>query len=111
MCIRDSCYAALAIVPTIWFAAAVVIAAHVFGSMLWVASNVLLQMRVPDQFRGRVFSAELIVMALVQSAVAYSTAVALDLWHVDPRLLAALVGLGLWVPAVIWALAPQPSHR
>ena len=102
--VAGACYAALAIVPTIWFAAAVVIAAHVFGSMLWVASNVLLQMRVPDEFRGRVFSAELIVMALVQSAVAYSTALALDLWHVDPRLLAALVGLGLWVPAAIWAI-------
>jgi predicted MFS family arabinose efflux permease len=102
--IAGACYAALAIVPTIWFAAGVVIAAHVFGSMLWVSSNVLLQIRVPDEFRGRVFSAELIVMAVVQSAVAYATAVALDVWHVDPRALAAVVGLGLWVPAAMWAV-------
>lgn len=108
--VSGACYAALAIVPTIWFAAGVVIAAHIFGSMLWVASNVLLQMRVPDEFRGRVFSAELIVMAVVQSAVAYTTAVALDQWHMDPRMLAAVVGLGLWVPAAFWAFDRRPPR-
>jgi len=101
--IAGACYASLAIVPTIWVAAAAVVAAHVFGSILWVASNVLLQMQVPDQFRGRVFAAELIALALVQSTVAYVTGVALDVWHADPRVLAALVGAGLWVPATFWS--------
>lgn len=106
--IAGASYAALAIAPSIWFAAGVVVLSHVFGSILWVASNVLLQMRVPDQFRGRVFAAELIVMAIVQSAVAYATAIALDAWHVDPRVLAAIVGLSLWVPASAWAFSRQP---
>jgi hypothetical protein len=100
--IAGACYASLALVPNIWIAAVAVIAAHVFGSILWVSSNVLLQMQVPDTFRGRVFSAELIALALVQSAVAYATAFALDVWHVDPRVLAGVVGLGLWVPALAW---------
>lgn len=110
--ISGACYAALAIAPTIWFAAGAVIAAHVFGSILWVASNVLLQMRVPDEFRGRVFSAELIVMALVQSAVAYATGALLDQWQVDPRVLAAFVGLSLWIPATAWLLTgARPRQR
>ena len=109
--ISGACYAALAIAPTIWFAAAAVIAAHVFGSILWVSSNVLLQMRVPDEFRGRVFSAELIVMALVQSAVAYATAAALDRWHVDPRVLAAIVGFSLWIPATAWLAGRRATYR
>jgi hypothetical protein len=111
--IAGACYAALAIAPTIWFAAAAVVAAHVFGSILWVSSNVLLQMRVPDEFRGRVFSAELIAMALVQSAVAYLTAVALDRGHADPRALAAVVGLALWIPALLWtrSVARQPTKQ
>jgi len=72
---------------------------------------VLLQMKVPDEFRGRVFSAELIAMALVQSGVAYATAVALDRGHSDPRTLAAVVGFALWIPAVLWATTRprQPS--
>lgn len=96
------CYASLAIVPNIWIAAVMVVASHVFGSILWVSSNVLLQMQVPDEFRGRVFAAELVVLALVQSTVAYATAVALDQGHMDPRVLAAIVGLGLWGPALLW---------
>jgi predicted MFS family arabinose efflux permease len=103
--IAGACYAALAIVPTIWLAAAAVVAAHIFGSILWVSSNVLLQMKVPDEFRGRVFAAELIVMALVQSAVAYTTAVALDRGQADPRVLAAVVGFALWIPAALWLVS------
>jgi hypothetical protein len=103
--IAGACYAALAIVPTIWLAAAAVVAAHIFGSILWVSSNVLLQIKVPDEFRGRVFAAELIVMALVQSAVAYTTAVALDRGQADPRVLAAVVGFALWIPAALWLVS------
>ena len=71
-------YATLGFAPSIWFAALTVVVAHTFGSILWVASNVLLQMSVPDVFRGRVFAAELIALALVQSAFTFATAVALD---------------------------------
>lgn len=97
-------YASLAIVPNIWVAAAAVIAAHIFGSILWVSSNVLLQMHVPDQFRGRVFAAELFALAVVQSSVSYMTATALDAWHISPFLLAAIVGFSLWIPGGYWLL-------
>lgn len=97
-------YASLAIVPDIWMAALAVVAAHVFGSILWVSSNVLLQMHVPDQFRGRVFAAELFALAVVQSSVSYLTATALDVWHVSPFVLAAIVGFSLWIPGGYWLL-------
>jgi MFS family permease len=100
--IAGACYATLALAPSIWFAAATVVAAHTFGSILWVASNVLLQVSVPDEFRGRVFAAELMALSLVQSAIAYLTGVGLDILHLSPRLLAVVVGLGLWVPALFW---------
>lgn len=97
-------YASLAIVPDIWMAALAVVAAHVFGSILWVSSNVLLQMHVPDQLRGRVFAAELFALAVVQSSVSYLTATALDVWHVSPFVLAAIVGFSLWIPGGYWLL-------
>ena len=43
--------------------------AHFGGSILWVFSTVLLQMEVPDRFRGRVFAAELALVTLMSSAV------------------------------------------
>jgi MFS family permease len=100
--IAGACYALLGVAPNIWVAGATVIGAHVFGSILWVASNVLLQMSVPDQFRGRVFSAELIAIAMVQSLIAYLTGVALDGFGISPRVLVVAIGLGLWIPAGIW---------
>lgn len=103
--IAGTCYAAIAISPTIWIAALAVIAAHVFGSILWVSSNVLLQMNVPDEFRGRVFSAELFALAVVQSIVSYLTATALDVFHFSPHVLVAIVGFSLWVPGLYWLLA------
>jgi MFS family permease len=110
--IAGVCYASLAIVPTIWFAALAVIAAHVFGSILWVSSNVLLQMNVPDEFRGRVFAAELFALAIVQSTVSYLTATALDVFEFSPHVLAAIVGFSLWIPGAYWLLRrPQSLLR
>jgi MFS family permease len=100
--VAGACYAALSLAPNLWVAAATVVAAHLFGSILWVASNVLLQLAVPDEFRGRVFAAELMAISVVQSAIAYLTGLALDRLAVSPRVLTIAVGLGLWVPAAIW---------
>jgi MFS family permease len=95
-------YAMLGLAPSIWVAAATVVVAHVFGSFLWVSSNVLLQLAVPDAFRGRVFAAELILLTLVQSAVTYATAIALDRGGMSPRALAVIIGMSLWLPALLW---------
>ena len=49
--------------------------AHFGGSILWVFSTVLLQMEVPDRFRGRVFAAELALVTLITSLSSYWTGV------------------------------------
>jgi MFS family permease len=105
--ISGVCYATLGLAPTIWVAALSVMTAHVFGSILWVSSNVLLQTSVPDAFRGRVFATELVALATVQSAMAFVTAQALDRFHISPRPLAVVIGLGLWIPAALWYLVAR----
>lgn len=101
-------YATLAVAPNIWSAAATVVAAHIFGSLLWVASSVMLQLSVPDQFRGRVFSAELFAVTLMQSAISFATAGALEWLHVAPRVMALIIGGLLWLPGIGWLLfAPR----
>ena len=55
--------------------------------MLWVFSTVLLQMEVPDQFRGRVFAAELALVTLTSSISSYATGYALDGLGWSPRAL------------------------
>jgi MFS family permease len=109
--IAGICYALLGFAPSIWLAAIVVVLAHTFGSVLWVSSNVLLQISVPDAFRGRVFAAELIAIALVQSAMTYASAAALDRAGMDPRTLAMVIGFALWIPATLWYLFARPLFK
>jgi predicted MFS family arabinose efflux permease len=105
------CYAMLGLAPSIWFAAAVVVLAHTFGSILWVSSNVLLQITVPDAVRGRVFAAELVAVAIVQSAITYLTAATLDRLDASPRVLAVVIGAALWIPAGIWYRFARPVFK
>lgn len=107
-------YASLSIVPNIWLAALAVSMAHAAGAIVWVASTVLLQMAVPDSFRGRVFAIEYALLMLVSSSTGYVTGVGLDVAGVGPRALAATLGAIFLVPAVAWwararRLSPSPA--
>jgi hypothetical protein len=85
-------YMALAGAPTLALAATCVLLAHFGGSILWVFSTVLLQLEVPDRFRGRVFAAERALVTLVTSLSSYVTAYALDRHGWSPRALSFTLG-------------------
>jgi MFS family permease len=97
-------YVALAWAPSLAVAAVCVLLAHFGGSILWVFSTVLLQVEVPDRFRGRVFAAELALVTLVTSMSAYLTSYALDHAGWPPRTLALTLGATFGVPGVLWLL-------
>jgi hypothetical protein len=71
---------------------------------LWVFSTVLLQLEVPDRFRGRVFAAELALVTLTTSASTYWTAHQLDRVGWSPRTLAFVLGMGFCLPGMLWLL-------
>jgi hypothetical protein len=97
-------YVALGWAPSLAVAALCVLLAHFGGSILWVFSTVLLQVEVPDQFRGRVFAAELALVTLVTSMSAYLTSYALDHAGWPPRTLALTLGATFGVPGALWLL-------
>jgi len=99
-----SFYVVLAFAPTLWIAALAVLCAHFGGSILWVFSTVLLQLEVPDRFRGRVFAAELALVTLTSSASSYWTGYALDRGGWSPRTLSFALGVMFMVPGLIWLL-------
>jgi hypothetical protein len=115
-------YVGLSAAGTLPIAAACVLLAHMGGSILWVFSTVLLQMEVPDEFRGRVFAAELALVTLTSSIAAYLTAYALDGLALSPRSLALMLGVGFVVPGALWVAmnarwkptahleTPEPLH-
>ncbi len=97
-------YVALAGAPSLWIASICVMCAHFGGSILWVFSTVLLQLEVPDRFRGRVFAAELALVTLVTSVSSYWTAYELDRAGRSPRLLSFVLGLLFAAPGVLWLI-------
>lgn len=96
-------YAALAVAPVLPLAALCVLLAHFGGSILWVFSTVLLQMEVPDEFRGRVFAAELALVTLTSSISSYWTGHSLD-GGSSPRVVSFALGLLFFAPGTLWLL-------
>jgi hypothetical protein len=90
--------------PTLLFASAAVVGAHAAGSVLWVFSTVLLQMSVPDRFRGRVFSAEIALLMVISAASSYACAYAMDAWGASPFVLTRVLGALFVLPTLGWLL-------
>ena len=95
-------YVALGGAPNLPLAALAVLAAHMGGSTVWVMSTTLLQLNVPDRFRGRVFALDLGLLMLTVSAANYLLGVGFDTWNFTARQLAVALGLTLIVPGLLW---------
>ena len=76
--------------------------AHTGGSILWVFSTVLLQRAVEDQFRGRVFAAELALLTLTMAASNYIVGELMDRFGFSPRVVTAGVGAFFVLPGLVW---------
>ncbi len=76
--------------------------AHTGGSILWVFSTVLLQRGVEDNFRGRVFAAELALLTLTMALSNYATGEMLDRFGLSPRLVAIGICAFFLIPGIAW---------
>lgn len=79
--------------------------AHMGGSILWVFSTVMLQRSVEDNFRGRVFAAELALLTLTMAASNYVTGELLDRFGISPRVVTVGVGVFFMLPGIIWFIS------
>jgi MFS family permease len=92
--------------PGLALAMFAVFVAHIGGSIQWTFSTVLLQMRLPERLRGRVFAIEFAGWTLATALSSYLTGRASDA-GADPRFLAvALAGVfmlaGGLITAALW---------
>ncbi|HJU93412.1 MAG TPA: hypothetical protein VJ656_10795, partial [Pyrinomonadaceae bacterium] len=76
------------------------------GSILWVFSTVMLQRSVADNFRGRVFAAELALVTLTMAASNYATGEFLDRGF-SPRWVAVGLGTLFLLPGIVWFLTQR----
>src|SRR5918995_1569570 len=89
------------------FALIVLGIAHCGGSILWVNSTVILQRSVADNFRGRVFAAELALLTLTMAASNYVTGELIDRFQISPRIVTVGIGILFTVPGIAWFLTQR----
>lgn len=100
--ISASFHLAFAYMPTLWLAAAALFLATMAANVLWVCSSTLLQLSVPDAYRGRVFATDFALFTVVMSVSTFVTGWSLDHSAATPRTLAAILGGLLFLPGLWW---------
>jgi hypothetical protein len=75
-----------------------------------VFSSALLQLRVEEQFRGRVFAVEMAMLTLIMSLSTLATGQALDAGF-SPRSIVVVLALLFMVPGSLWWLYLTRLHR
>jgi predicted MFS family arabinose efflux permease len=100
-------YSAFGSATSFIFALVVLGIAHCGGSILWVFSTVMLQRSVEDNFRGRVFAAELALLTLTMAASNYVTGELLDRFQISPRIVTVGIGIFFLIPGVAWFLTQR----
>ena len=89
------------------FALVVLGIAHCGGSILWVFSTVILQRAVVDNFRGRVFAAELALLTLTMATSNYITGELLDRFQISPRIVTVGIGIFFLFPGLAWFITQR----
>jgi MFS family permease len=95
-------YAAFGVATNYALAILMLLVAHMGGSILWVFSTVLLQTAVEDNFRGRVFAAELALFTLTMAASNYVAGELLDRFNYSPRAVTIGIGVLFLLPGFLW---------
>jgi predicted MFS family arabinose efflux permease len=88
--------------PTLLSASVVLCAATMASNILWVFSSTLLQLSVPDAYRGRVFATDFALLTILMAASTLIAGWAVDQPALGPRAVTSLLGGILFIPALLW---------
>ena len=105
------CYIAFSQVSLAALALLLVVTAHLGGSTVWVFSTLLLQREVPDDYRGRVFAAELGMATAAISLSTWGWGWLLDHGWVGLRPMSFGIGVTMILAAGIWHLSQRLARR
>jgi MFS family permease len=95
-------YVALAYASQAGVAYTVIALSHIGGAMVWVFSTTLLQVMTEDNFRGRVFSADLSFFTLSMAISAYLAGAAMDRGY-SVRGVTLATAIATVAVGIIWA--------
>ena len=100
-------YVVFGATPTLAWAALALFMATMASNVLWVFSSTLLQIAVPDDYRGRVFAADFMLFTVIMTLTILATSWGLDHAALTPRALAVISGGLLVLTGALWIARPQ----
>ncbi len=77
------------------------------GSINWTYSDILIQLKTPNHFLGRVFALNLAFFTLIMSVFVWASGFLMDQFQVDPRTLSLWLGTASLAPFLLWAWATR----
>lgn len=105
------CYLTIGFLPWTYWMVALIIVAHATSGANWVLSNVLLQERTEDRWRGRVFATEWLAVMVADTVAILAASLILDGGLLDLRgVLLLLAGIQFLCGAA-WILVVVPRER
>lgn len=84
--------------------------AHAASGANWVLSTVLLQQRTPDEFRGRIFSTDWLLVTLVESVSIITAGFLLESQILSLGMVFASFALIQMICGIGWVLTLRPVH-
>lgn len=90
--------------PFLMFAAFAIMLRGMGGSINWTYSSVMLQLKVPDKFLGRVFALDFSIFTFCYAVSVLITGLLVDALELDPRYLALWLGVASIIPMLLWTV-------
>ena len=81
------------------------------GSLNWTYSSVLLQLKVPDRFLGRVFALDFGIFTLAMALSVWLTGLVLDQTSLTPRQISLILAISSLLPVFFWTFANRRSQQ
>ncbi len=94
----------LSAAPNLMLFSAATLVRTVGSGIVWVFSAALLQILVPDSYRGRVFAFEFAFLTLTQSVSTYGAGFLQDFWGISIQTTTAVFGYTGFFITILWLL-------
>ena len=93
-----------------WFIL-LIVAAHAASGVNWVLSTVLLQERSEDEWRGRMFSTDFMLMTTVNGISTLAASMILEYTEMTLDEVVQIFALGQIISGVVWVMLVSPGER
>ena len=94
-----------------WWVALFVIFSHAASGANWVISTVLLQERSEDEWRGRMFSTDFLLLTMVNGISTLAASLILEYTDISLRELVQIFAVGQLLSGILWVILIAPGEK